>query len=129
MNRPRTITLITILVSVIAVVLGNQLVDNLSQAGHVVAAVAALLIGLPCGIAAGKFGKLRSKAAVISIGVAIATYALVLWRWKSMTEDKVEVIQAIFFYLPLLLIVIGAFVLYPSSRPPARREDDGTVEP
>ena len=119
MNRPRTVTLITILVAVIAVVLGNQLVDNLEKAGHMVAAVAALLVGLPAGLAAGKMQKLSGRAAFVSLGVAVVVYILVLWRWNSMTDDKVEVIQATFFYLPLLVIVLGAFILYFSSRGPS----------
>lgn len=124
MRRPhyRDIALWAIVASVIVVILGAAMIGSFSMAALLGAVLLGVLAGLGL-MALLSWIQTPRRAAAIAAGVAALAVFLVTWiRCRAASLECMRALENAMLYVPLIVILVGALVLYFTDRHPPTRE-------
>jgi hypothetical protein len=126
MRRPhfRDIALWAIIGSVGVVVLGAALTGSFARA----ALLGSVLLGVVAGLglmAVLSWIQVPRKGVAVAAGVAGLAVFLITWfRCRAASLDCMRALENAMLYIPLVVVLVGALVLYFTSRPLSSRAEE-----
>jgi hypothetical protein len=120
----RNIALWAIVASVVVLVLGHAVMGSFARAALIGAALLGLLAGLGLWSFLSWVQVPRNASAISALAAAVAVFLFTWLRCRAASLACMRAMENAMLYIPLIVVLVGAFVLYMTDRHAASSEGE-----